>query len=130
MWTPLVHDRFPGLFRNAVFKLLCCHHVLARQPGPNFGKVPTDILYRILNSIPHDWFGEDESLQHALLLDDDDESEESDYALEQQDFVFGGRELDQYRRFASDEDDEDEDEDEDDDDDDDDEDYEDEGETD
>jgi hypothetical protein len=72
MWTPIVHERFPDEFRDSVRTLLCCHNVLSKQRGLNLGKIPTDVMFRIINWLPHDWFSEEQ------VFDDDDDDEEHD----------------------------------------------------
>ena len=57
LWTPHIHMLFPSTYRQSVFNLLCLHRNLGEQAvlGPNLGKLPKDVVFKIINFLPWDW---------------------------------------------------------------------------
>jgi len=56
LWTPTVHDMFPDEFQRHIFALLCCHNRLEKVKGSCLGKLPVDVVFKIVNMMPYDWF--------------------------------------------------------------------------
>jgi len=84
LWTPLAHSHFPTVFRDAVFSLLCSYNQLGKQPTrkiKTLGDIPVDVLYQIINFMPHDWFGEPDFESEGS----DDEEDDDDDAVDDAD---------------------------------------------
>jgi hypothetical protein len=81
MWTPVVHERFSDEFRTGVFTLICSQNVLGKQKGVNLGKLPIEVVMKIVNMLPHDWFSvstKEEGDEENSDFDDDVEESEND----------------------------------------------------
>ncbi|KAH9253764.1 hypothetical protein BASA81_008382 [Batrachochytrium salamandrivorans] len=74
LWTPRNQQRFSASFTDGVRHLLLCQYVLNRRAGGelNFGALPLDCLFTIINFLPWDAFG------GALINADGEEEEEED----------------------------------------------------
>ena len=54
LWNPECHARFPAPFRRACALLFLCQR---RDESP-LSRMPDDVLFYILNMLPHDWVAE------------------------------------------------------------------------